>query len=262
VQNPKDRNKPCSGEGAINLIEVTGAYQIPYGVMAPRNRRGLLAPVAISSTHVAISSVRMEPVWSSLGHAAGVAAGLALNRNLDVREVPVSAIQEELVRQGSYLFFYMDVPGSHPAFADIQKLSTRGALDGDENYYFRPDQPITRGDFAKLAVVGLQIPLSITAAHFIDLPRAHAAFKYLETLYDNSSRSGKPFLDFEAREYLSYRTKKHNAVYVYPDRAITAGEAWRIVQGVLGRDLPAPANSAAVLSRADAARMVAGFLTN
>ena len=40
-----------------------------------------------------------------------------------------------------------------------------------------------------MAVNGLQIPLSITASHFTDVPRGHPAFKYIETLYDYSTQS-------------------------------------------------------------------------
>ena len=65
VQSSKS-DSTC-GEGAIHLNGVSGPYQIPYGVMVPEKLNGLLVPVAISSTHVAISAVRMEPIWSSLG---------------------------------------------------------------------------------------------------------------------------------------------------------------------------------------------------
>jgi hypothetical protein len=48
-----------------------------------------------------------------------------------------------------------------------------------------------------MVVNGLQIPLSITASHFTDVPRGHPAFKYIETLYDYSTQSKEPFFDFD-----------------------------------------------------------------
>ncbi|MGY8690398.1 MAG: FAD-dependent oxidoreductase, partial [Verrucomicrobiales bacterium] len=114
VQAPTSRKEPRSGEGAaegtLHLFDVTGPYQIPYGVMVPKQHRGILFPVGISSTHVAMCSVRMEPVWSALGQAAGVAAALAVEQGVHLGDVPVTQIQDELVRQGVVLFFYTDLP--------------------------------------------------------------------------------------------------------------------------------------------------------
>jgi len=236
VQNPEDVNAPC-GEGAIHLNDVTGPYQIPYGVMVPKERKGLLVPVGISSTHVAISSVRMEPVWSSLGQAAGVAAALAIDNNIDVSEVPVSKIQDALLEQGSMLFFYMDVPGDAKEFKAVQKMSLEGAIDGDENYYFRPDQPITEAEFAKLVIEGLNIPLSITGEHFNDVPRNHPHFKYIETLYDYSTQSKDAFFNYKILNTLNYwfgSTSYHGPpAYAYPDHATTIEMASEIVSGIV-----------------------------
>ena len=78
VQGPSSRQEPAHGKGAaegtLHLHDATGPYQIPYGTLVPKQHNGILFPVGISSTHVAICSVRMEPVWSALGQAAGVAA--------------------------------------------------------------------------------------------------------------------------------------------------------------------------------------------
>ncbi len=46
--------------------------------MIPEKIDGLIVPVAASTTHVAFSSIRMEPTWMCLGQAAGVAAHLAI----------------------------------------------------------------------------------------------------------------------------------------------------------------------------------------
>lgn len=235
VQNPIDLNSPC-GEGGLHLNDVTGPYQIPYGVMVPKNRKGLIVPVAISATHVAISSVRMEPVYSSLGQAAGVASALAVKSKREVSDVPVTEIQDALLDQGSTIFFYKDLPGDDDAFEAVQKLSLLGATDGDENYYFHPDQPVTLGQFARMIVMSLDIPLSITAAHFDDVPRSHPGFRFIETLYDYSTQSEEAFFSFEVRNYLNYwwgsKSFHGPPVYAYPEKAVTTQLAIDIIAGL------------------------------
>ena len=264
VQGPTTRDAGPYGEGAaegdVHLEDVTGPYTIPYGVMVPKNRKGLLFPVGISSTHLAISSVRMEPVWSSLGQAAGVAAALAIDQKRELSEIHVGDIQDELLQQGSYLFFYKDLDSDAPEFEALQKLSLSGAIDGDENYFLHPNNPITMGEFARLVVKGLDIPISITAAHFRDVPRGHPAFKYIETLYDYSTQSSEPFLDVEVRNYLNYWWRSQPVsgppAYAYPDLGVTGEKAVRIIAGLLNKNVPAWHTPAAHLTRSEAAMLV------
>jgi len=264
VQGPGSRDAGPYGENAaegdIHLEDVTGPYQIPYGVMVPKSHHGLLFPVGISSTHLAISSIRMEPVWSSLGQAAGIAASLSIDTGIELSELSVSEIQDKLIDQGSYLFFYQDLPAKEPAFEAVQQLSLLAAIDGDENYFFHPNQPITLGDFARLAVNGFELPISITAAHFTDVPRGHPAFKFIETLYDYSTQSTNPFFEYEVRNYLNYwwgdQAGAGPPAFAYPEQAVTADRATRIISGLLNEPIPAPDQPGKILTRGEAAMLV------
>ncbi|MEX2579314.1 MAG: FAD-dependent oxidoreductase [Verrucomicrobiales bacterium] len=91
-------------EGYLGMLEhITRPYEIPYRIMVPAKLDGLLAPVAASTTHVAFSSIRMEPTWMALGQAAGVAAHLAIEHGGVPRAVPVAPLQKTLAAQGQVL---------------------------------------------------------------------------------------------------------------------------------------------------------------
>jgi hypothetical protein len=80
-------------------------YPIPYRSLTPRREDAtdLLVPVALSASHVAYSSVRMEPTWMMLGTAAGVAAAQAARRGVAVQDVDVPQLQESLRDEGQVL---------------------------------------------------------------------------------------------------------------------------------------------------------------
>ena len=91
-------------EGYLGMLDaVTRPYGIPYGIMLPESIDGLLVPVAASTTHIAYSSIRMEPTWMCLGQAAGTAAHLALSQGCQPRHVPLSHLRETLKQQGQVL---------------------------------------------------------------------------------------------------------------------------------------------------------------
>ncbi|GEP42351.1 FAD-dependent oxidoreductase [Brevifollis gellanilyticus] len=91
-------------EGYLGMLDyITRPYEIPYRIMIPEKIDGLIVPVAASTTHVAFSSIRMEPTWMALGQAAGVAAHLAIQNKVEPRKVPVDELQTKLVSQGQVL---------------------------------------------------------------------------------------------------------------------------------------------------------------
>jgi hypothetical protein len=91
-------------EGYLGMLaHLTRPYPIPYRIMVPESLDGLIVPVAASTTHIAYSSIRMEPTWMALGQAAGTAAHLCLKRDCCPRNVPIPQLQEELTAQAQVL---------------------------------------------------------------------------------------------------------------------------------------------------------------
>jgi len=78
-------------------------YQIPYRMMLPKpaEASNLLVPVCFSATHVAYSSLRMEPQYMILGHAAGVAAALALRDKVRPHDIDVKQLQQILLKEAA-----------------------------------------------------------------------------------------------------------------------------------------------------------------
>ncbi|MBC7928550.1 MAG: FAD-dependent oxidoreductase [Bryobacteraceae bacterium] len=78
-------------------------YQIPFRVLLPKasESENVLVPVCFSATHVAYSSLRMEPQYMILGHAAGVAAAFAIRDKAPVQSVSVEELQKTLKGEGA-----------------------------------------------------------------------------------------------------------------------------------------------------------------
>lgn len=76
-------------------------YDIPYRCMVPVYVEGLLvAGRSISATHVAMSSMRVQPTCYALGQAAGVAAAVAIDEATDIAGIPIPELHRRLAEQG------------------------------------------------------------------------------------------------------------------------------------------------------------------
>jgi|UniRef100_UPI003784ED7F hypothetical protein len=97
-------------EGTIMPVRVPGrkhgyAYHIPYRAITPKAAEcaNLLVPVALSCTHVGMSSIRVEPTWMILGQSAGIAAAMCAKQNVTVQKLPYPALRERLLAQKQVL---------------------------------------------------------------------------------------------------------------------------------------------------------------
>ncbi len=91
-------------EGNVE-VPPTSPYGISYRSIVPKGEEctNLLVPVALSSSHIAFGSIRMEPVFMVLGQSAATAAAIALDRACAVQDVPYPALKERLLADGQVL---------------------------------------------------------------------------------------------------------------------------------------------------------------
>lgn len=91
-------------EGDIG-VSTNGPYQIAYGSLVPKKGQAdnLLVPVAVSSSHIAFGSIRMEPVFMILGQSAATAAAMAIDGKLAVQDVPYARLRELLLQDNQVL---------------------------------------------------------------------------------------------------------------------------------------------------------------
>ena len=80
-------------------------YEIPYRSLLPRSGEcsNLLVSTAISASHVAYASFRMEPQYMIAGESAGVAAALAARTGRTVHAIDLPALQIRLRARGQIL---------------------------------------------------------------------------------------------------------------------------------------------------------------
>lgn len=80
-------------------------FGVPYRALVPARGEceNLLVASAVSASHVAFASVRMEPVFMMLGEAAGTAAALAAADKTAVQDVDYGRLRGDLLAGGAIL---------------------------------------------------------------------------------------------------------------------------------------------------------------
>ncbi|NWF84896.1 MAG: FAD-dependent oxidoreductase [Bryobacteraceae bacterium] len=102
-------------------------YQIPFRVMLPKRAEAsnVLVPVCFSASHVAYSSLRMEPQYMIIGHAAGIAAAMAVKSGVPVQQISVPDLQKTLKSEGAV--FRYEQSEQHDAFDWLRRsLAPKG----------------------------------------------------------------------------------------------------------------------------------------
>ncbi len=99
---PLDIHHPVGG--GCTLEWSGDCYDIPYRSLVPLKVENLLvAGRSISTTHEAMSAIRVMAPCMAMGEAAGRAAKIAVREGLAPSEIDVTKLQKELLAKGAYL---------------------------------------------------------------------------------------------------------------------------------------------------------------
>ena len=103
VQRTPTADGSVQNEG--DMYVPTKPYQIPYRMILPKPSEveNLLVPVCFSASHVAYSTLRMEPQYMIIGQAAGIAAAMAVHGHISLYDVSIPALQDELEKERAVL---------------------------------------------------------------------------------------------------------------------------------------------------------------
>lgn len=139
------------GQGTLSIP--TKPFQIPLGALVPEKTINLLpAAKNIGTTHLTNGAYRLHPVEWAVGEAAAVLAVFCQRVGASPQEVHADPgltrrLQLMLLDQGVPLYWYDDVPLTHPAYRATQLLAIDGAWEGDaESLHFTPEGTMTLGE--------------------------------------------------------------------------------------------------------------------
>ncbi len=99
VQRYVTKEGYVQNEGDLG-VHPKNPYQISLGSIVPKQQEcdNLVVPVAVSSSHIAFGSIRMEPVFMILGQSAASLAALAIEMEQKTAEVPYEKLREQLLQ--------------------------------------------------------------------------------------------------------------------------------------------------------------------
>ncbi len=127
----------------------------PLRSLIPEKMDGLLgAQKNVGFSSIVCAAIRLHDQCIAIGEAAGVAAAVALRKEIQPRALPFDRSLLEEVRHGLcgengkstplQLWPFRDLPAAHPAFVAINRLAARGMLPQDPtDVDFKPDSPTT-----------------------------------------------------------------------------------------------------------------------
>lgn len=119
---------------------------------------------------------------------------------------------------------FTDVPPTDPFYSYIHCMACKGIISGYNDGTFRPSNPVTRGQSAKMISNAAGYNEDYTTATFTDAPVGSAFHPYIERLYHRGMING----------YTSAGQCPTGVPCFHPDDDVTRGQLSKIVSNAKG----------------------------
>ncbi len=138
---------PC-GANERGRMMMPKPFQIPMAAMLPKDLTNFLpAAKSLGVTHLTNGAYRLHPIEWNIGEASGLMAALQVKTGT---RPSAETVQAGLAAAGIQLFWFDDLPESHPAFTAIQVAAVKGWYPARfDDLHASPDSPITRNEAAR-----------------------------------------------------------------------------------------------------------------
>ncbi|MBI2688469.1 MAG: FAD-dependent oxidoreductase [Acidobacteria bacterium] len=146
---------PC-GANEKGRMMMPKPFQIPMSALLPKDLTNFLpASKNLGVTHLTNGAYRLHPIEWNIGEAAAVIASLRLKTG----QSPAGPVQSELAHAGVQIFWFDDLPETHPGFAAIQMAAIKGWYPVRyDDLHASPDSPITRNEAARAIAAIYNLP--------------------------------------------------------------------------------------------------------
>ena len=118
-------------QAAIYKHMPQGAFQVPMKILIPESVDNFIAAEKnLSMSRLASSALRLQPICMMTGQAAGALASVAIQNEIQPREVKAFDVQKRLVDDGVVISLcsYTDVPRGHKFYNSVQLATVHNLI--------------------------------------------------------------------------------------------------------------------------------------
>jgi len=155
---PLDHHHDKNPDAQAEEFPSIPSFSIPYQALIPKKIKGLIvAEKSISVSHRANGATRLQPCVILIGQAAGMAAAMSADQEINPEQLSIASLQQNLLDAGCWLMPFIDTRPADWFFQAAQKAGITGRIRGHgvpykwaNQTWFYPDSTMLRSEFKNL----------------------------------------------------------------------------------------------------------------